>query len=105
MLPFKDMIHTITADNGKEFALHERIAKELKVDVYFAHPYHSWERGANENTNGLIRQFFPKGADFESLSEDRIQIVQDNLNNRPRKRLGFYTPIEISMQVTIQKLH
>lgn len=105
LLPFKDMIHTITADNGKEFALHERIAKELKVDVYFAHPYHSWERGANENTNGLIRQFFPKGADFESLSEDRIQIVQDNLNNRPRKRLGFYTPIEISMQVTIQKLH
>lgn len=68
LLPFKDMIHRITADNGKEFALHERIAKELKVDVYFAHPYHSWERGANENTNGLIRQFFPKGADFESLN-------------------------------------
>lgn len=99
------MIHTITADNGKEFALNERIAKELKVDVYFAHPYHSWERGANENTNGLIRQFFPKAADFESLSEDRIQIVQDNLNNRPRKRLGFYTPIEIFKQVTNQKLH
>lgn len=104
LLPFKDMIHTITADNGKEFALHEMIAKELNVDVYFAHPYHSWERGANENTNGLIREFFPKGADFESLSVERIQIVEDNLNNRPRKRLEFHTPLEIFKQVTNQEI-
>ena len=64
LLPFKDMIRTITADNGKEIALHERIAKELNVDIYFAHPYYSWERGANEHTNGFIRQFYPKGADL-----------------------------------------
>lgn len=89
LLSFKELICTMTADNGKEFAHHELIAFELDIDVYFAHPYHSWERGANENTNGLIRQFFPKGSDIENLSEERIKIVQDRLNDRPRKRLGY----------------
>lgn len=104
LMPFKGLIHTITADNGKEFACHERIAKELGVNVYFAHPYHSWERGANENTNGLIRQFFPKGSDIENLSIERILIVQDRLNDRPRKRLGYLSPNEKYKNIINQKL-
>lgn len=92
--PFKELLHTITADNGKEFALHQKISKETGVDIYFAKPYHSWERGANENTNGLIRQYFPKGTSFENITNKEIQYVQHKLNNRPRKKLGFLTPIE-----------
>ena len=91
----KDKIHTITADNGKEFADHQTIAKQLEVDVYFARPYHSWERGANENTNGLIRQYFPKGSSFEEITPDKVKWVQDKLNNRPRKRLNYLTPNEM----------
>lgn len=104
LMPFKEIIHTITADNGKEFACHELIARELNIDMYFAHPYHSWERGANENTNGLIRQFFPKGSDFETLSVERIQIVQDRLNDRPRKRLGFLSPNEKYREIINQQI-
>ncbi len=85
LLPLKDLIHTITADNGKEFAHHQTIGQGLGVDVYFAKPYHSWERGANENTNGLIRQYFPKGTSFESVTDKDIEYVQNRLNNRPRK--------------------
>lgn len=92
LLPYKHLIHTATADNGKEFAFHQKIAESLEISVYFARPYHSWERGANENTNGLIRQYFPKGTDFESISEQQVKEVQDKLNNRPRKRLGFMSP-------------
>jgi len=92
--PMKDRIHTITADNGKEFAGHQSISKALNVDVYFAKPYHSWERGANENTNGLIRQYFKKGTSFENLTDKDIERVQNILNNRPGKKLGFLTPIE-----------
>ncbi|MGL5920813.1 MAG: IS30 family transposase, partial [Bacteroidales bacterium] len=73
-------------------------------DVYFAHPYHSWERGANENTNGLIRQFFPKGSDIECISEDRIKIIQDRLNDRPRKRLGYLSPNEKYQEFINQQL-
>ncbi len=65
--PFKDVVHTITADNGKEFSYHEKISKALSADVYFAHPYSSWERGLNENTNGLLRQYFPKNTDFKKV--------------------------------------
>ena len=90
LLPLKQQIKTITADNGKEFALHQEIAKELNVDFYFAKPYHSWERNTNENTNGLIRQYFPKGSSFENVNHD----VQDKLNNRPRKKLGYFSPNE-----------
>lgn len=94
LLPFKGMLHTITSDNGKEFAEHKAIAEALVVDYYFAHPYHSWERGANENMNGLIRQYLPKGTSFENLTDDDILLIQNKLNNRPRKKLGYLTPRE-----------
>jgi transposase, IS30 family len=94
----KHQIHTITSDNGKEFSGHLEIAKSLEIDYYFAHPYSSWERGANENLNGLIREFFPKKSDFSLISEKEIQQVVDNLNNRPRKRFGFLTPKEVYLQ-------
>ena len=87
--------HTITADNGKEFADHERIAKVLNADLYFAHPYSSWERGTNENTNGLIRQYFPKKRSFVTITQQEIEFVMDRLNNRPRKCLGFKSPNQV----------
>lgn len=92
--PYKDQVHTITSDNGSEFAKHELVAKRLEADFFFAHPHSSWERGSNENTNGLIRQYFPKGSDFSTLRPKDIQYVMNRLNNRPRKRLGFQTPAE-----------
>jgi len=95
LLPISDWVHTITADNGKEFAAHETIADVIKADVYFAHPYSSWERGTNENTNGLIRQYFPKGTRFEEITDEQISTVQEKLNRRPRKTLGFKTPYEV----------
>lgn len=95
MKPMKQRIYTITADNGKEFALHEDIAKQIEADFYFAHPYRSWERAINENTNGLIRQFFPKGHDFSKITKTEIESVMNLLNNRPRKTLGFKTPNEV----------
>jgi IS30 family transposase len=87
--------HTITADNGKEFADHERIARDLRTDVYFAHPYSSWERGTNENMNGLIRQYFPKKCSFVTITQQEIEFVMERLNNRPRKCLGFKTPNDV----------
>ena len=93
--PIHDLVHTLTSDNGKEFADHEVIAKSLEVDFYFAHPYASWERGTNENTNGLIRQYFPKKRDFTTITEEEIQTVIEKLNNRPRKCLGFKTPNQV----------
>jgi transposase, IS30 family len=86
-------VHTITCDNGKEFAGHETIAKELKAAVYFAHPYASWERGTNENTNGLIRQYFPKNTNFRDLTQEDIKFVEHRLNTRPRKCLSFISPM------------
>lgn len=100
LLPIKDIIHTITADNGKEFSSHEKIAKELNISIYFAKPYHSWERGANENTNGLVRQYFPKGTDFGDITPEQVTHVQNILNSRPRKRLGYMTPKEKFKQLT-----
>lgn len=93
--PFSKKVFTITSDNGKEFAQHHRISHQLKANVYFAHPYHAWERGLNENTNGLIRQYFPKKTNFESITDDKVLFVMDRLNNRPRKTLGFATPHEM----------
>ena len=87
--------HTITADNGKEFADHERIARDLRADVYFAHPYASWERATNENMNGLIRQYFPKKRNFATITEQEIEFVMERLNNRPRKCLGFKSPNQV----------
>lgn len=86
-------IQTITADNGKEFAGHENVAEFLKIDYYFAHPYHSWERGSNENLNGLVRQYFKKGTDFEKITDQRIAEIENKLNTRPRKRHKYETPI------------
>lgn len=85
----------MTVDNGSEFAGHEKITSKLGVDVYFAHPYHSWERGLSENTNGLIRQYFPKKTDFREVSDKEVLLVQHRLNNRPRKTLGYLTPNEV----------
>ena len=90
--PFQASTHTITFDNGKEFANHQTIARELQANVFFAHPYSSWERGTNENTNGLIRQYFPKGSDFSSITDDQISFVKERLNDRPRKCLDFQPP-------------
>jgi len=86
---------TITSDNGKEFANHERIAEELGIDFYFARPYHSWERGANENLNGLVRQYFPKGTNFDNIEKGAVERTENILNNRPRKRFQFLTPNEV----------
>ena len=95
LMPLKQRLHTITTDNGKEFAMHQEIANALGVDYYFAHPYHSWERGANENLNGLVRQYFPKGTSFANVTDQRVDEVVNILNNRPRERFNFYTPNEI----------
>ena len=91
----KDRFKTLTLDNGLEFAEHEQIAASLKTKVYFAHPYSSWERGINENTNGLIRQYFPKGTDFNDVTQKQIELVMSRLNNRPRKARGGKTPNEL----------
>ncbi len=88
LMPHKDNCHTITLDNGKEFAGHESIAAELQASVYFAHPYSSWERGLNENSNGIIRQYFPKGMDLTNVTEEQVQLAVERLNHRPRKVLG-----------------
>lgn len=87
--------HTITADNGKEFANHKKISKALGLDFYFAHPYSSWERGTNENTNGLIRQYLPKGTEFKAVNDETCDFIMNRLNNRPRKCLGYRTPKQV----------
>jgi len=93
--PVSEWVHTLTADNGREFAYHEDIANALHAKFFFAHPYASWERGLNENTNGLIRQYFPKKHDFTTITHKQVERVMDKLNNRPRKCLGFKTPNEV----------
>lgn len=87
--------HTITFDNGKEFAEHKQMKDKTGATVYFAHPYSSWERGLNENTNGLIRQYFKKGSCFQNITQADVKRVEDILNNRPRKSLRYCTPNEI----------
>ncbi len=95
MTPLKDKIYTITSDNGLEFANHKNIAKNLDYKHYFCHPYSSWERGLNEYTNGLIRQYIPKGTSFENITPEYIQMIEDKLNSRPRKSLNWKTPNEV----------
>lgn len=95
---WKPLLHTITSDNGKEFANHQKLSEKLNIDYYFAKPYHSWERGANENLNGLVRQYFPKKSNFESITQEQINRVVNILNNRPRKRFGFKSPNEVFAQ-------
>ena len=95
MQAHKGQVHTITFDNGLEFACHEQIAAGVGADIYFAHPYCSWERGTNENTNGLIRQYFPKGADFSTVTDEEVAFVMDRLNDRPRASRGGKSPREL----------
>lgn len=96
---WRPFLETITSDNGKEFAKHKEISAALEIDYYFAKPYHSWERGANENYNGLLRQYFPKGYDFNLITQEDIKYVEEKLNNRPRKRLGFLSPNQVHLQL------
>jgi len=98
LTPFKNLVRTITSDNGKEFAHHEKIAAELDCQFYFAHPYHSWERGLNENTNGLLRQYFPKSTDFKCVRNQAVVAAVNQLNKRPRKVLAFKTPFDLMEQ-------
>lgn len=95
MLPIADFVLTITLDNGKEFSQHKKMSDKLNANVFFAKPYHSWERGLNENTNGLVRQYFPKRIPFDSISNHDLQIVVKKLNDRPRKCLAYKTPFEV----------
>jgi IS30 family transposase len=104
LFPIRKHIHTITSDNGKEFALHKNVSKKLKSGFYFARPYHSWERGCNENYNRLVRQYFPKKSDFTIITNNQLQEVQNKLNNRERKRLGFLSPIQYLYNHSLTKV-
>ena len=95
MRKLPELCKTLTLDNGLEFSGHQQITEQLGVGVYFARPYHSWERGANENTNGLVRQFVPKRASMEAVRQDDVQAYADLLNDRPRKTLDYRTPREV----------
>ena len=99
--PVADRSHTITGDNGKEFAEHERIAQELEVSFFFAHPYAAWERGANENMNGLVRQYIPKNRDLSSVTDEELVQIMNKLNHRPRKCLDFKTPFEVFFEQSV----
>ena len=101
LLPVKDRVHTLTSDHGKEFADHALIAETLQLKFYFAHPYAAWERGTNENTNGLLRQYFPKQSDFQVVSNKQIKRAGSKLNFRPRKTLRFKTPFEVFYHTTV----
>ena len=101
LLPVKDKVHTLTSDHGKEFADHELIAETLQLKFYFAHPYAAWERGTNENTNGLLRQYFPKKSDFKTISNKKIEQTLSKLNFRPRKTLRFKTPFEVFYHIAV----
>ena len=98
LMPLRGKIHTITSDNGTEFVMHQDISKQIGCKYYFAKPYHSWERGSNENLNGLIRDYFPKKMKFHDITKKQIKEAQEALNNRPRKRHNFLTPTEFNQQ-------
>ena len=99
--PVSNQVYTLTSDRGKEFANHQHLAETLNLKFYFAHPYAAWERGTNENTNGLIRQYFPKKHDFQTISKNQIQQVMHKLNLRPRKTLRFKTPFEVFCHLSV----
>ena len=100
--PHKDNCHTLTLDNGKEFAEHERMAAALETKIFFAHPYCSWERGLNENDNGLLRQYFPKEMELLEITDAQVQQAVERLNHRPRKVLGYKTPHEVFFGVEMR---
>jgi len=99
--PFGKHLHTITGDNGKEFAEHERISHELNTDFFFAHPFAAWERGTNENMNGLVRQYIPKQREFDAITHLELLFITHRLNHRPRKCLDFRTPFEIFFKESV----
>ena len=99
---FLTMVWSITLDNGKEFSLHEKITEKTGIPIFFAHAYSSYERGTNENTNGLIRQYLPKGNDFSTITREQLDFIENCLNNRPRKVLGYRTPLEVPTDIEIQ---
>ena len=101
---WKSWLHTITFDNGKELARHQKTGRELGMDYYFARPYHSWERGANENLNGLIRQYFPKKMCFREITEQQVEKVEKELNLWPRKRYNYKSPVEQQQSIINQKV-
>ncbi len=96
---YKQFVHTITADNGRKFTGHQDIAKALETDVYFAHPYSSWERGANENANGLFRRYVKKVTDLSKVSDETIVFAMNRINCRPRKCLKFKQPAFVFKQL------
>jgi IS30 family transposase len=104
LTPIAPVVQTITSDNGKEFAYHKEVSQAIKADFYFANPYHSWERGLNEHTNGLIRQYLPKQTDFTHISKEEIVTVQNSINHRPRKSLNYQTPYEVFFKEVAKKL-
>ena len=97
LTPMKGITQTITSDNGKEFAYHKQVSDALNTNFYFANPYHSWERGLNEHTNGLIRQYLPKKSVFTDVTKEQVIMIQNKLNHRPRKILKYRTPYEVFM--------
>ena len=103
LAPYKQLVKTITADNGSEFTEHQQVSEKLNTKFYFTHPYSAWEKGTNENTNGLIRQYVPKNTWFNSLSNKKIKQIESELNNRPRKTLGWKTPVQVFMANFVNK--
>jgi transposase, IS30 family len=101
LLPVKDKVYTLTSDHGKEFAYHEQIAQLLQLKYYFAHPYAAWERGTNENTNGLLRQYFPKKHALQLVANKDLNHAMSRLNFRPRKSLRFKTPFEVFHHLSV----
>ena len=103
MEPYENAIHTMTLDNGKEFAAHAKITEKLGIKVFFADPYSSWQRGLNEQVNGLVRQYFPKKKNFSTITQQEVFYVAHKLNTRPRKLLGYKTPLEMFFELAKQQ--
>jgi IS30 family transposase len=101
LLPVRDRVQTLTSDHGREFLHHERMARRLDLTYYLAHPYCAWERGTNENTNGLVRQYFPKQRDLRTVTPQEVRQAERCLNLRPRKCLAFRTPFEVFFHQTV----
>src|SRR5690625_6489278 len=100
--PLIKMVRTITSDNGKEFHDHSKISSSLGCDFYFADPYVSWQRGTNENTNGLIRQYLPKEQELKTLTGPEVRMIKKRLNHRSRKSLGYLTPHEVMNNIQMR---
>ncbi|MDD4149127.1 MAG: IS30 family transposase [Bacteroidales bacterium] len=104
MLPYKEHVHSITSDNGKEFAEHQKISKKLLAEFFFAHPYSSWERGLSEYTNKLVRQYIPKKSIFNHYNDLQINEIQYKINRRPRKNLNYDNPKNIFYKFVNKKV-